>query len=182
MQKRAKSSLIKNEDGFTLIEVMLALTIVSLLGIMIWQGLTKTGKLIEKIYFSSSTTLKIMEMEKYLRRMSGKIVVPFWVSEITIEEGNNVLTIPFYEGNSNSNLFLKFENNYLVIGCNDTEKKHSENMHTFGPFSKVTFKLARNRYGDVFGIKFTIHHLKKSNEPIIITTSFQSNPFLINKP
>ena len=174
---RDRFSFLRNDDGFTLFEIMIALVIISVLGVVIWQGFTRGSALIEKISLNSLETINVIHIENSIRRITGEVQIPFWVAELLIEENNDMLTIPYYEGEKDRTLTVNFENNSLVFHINNTEDDNPVDVQSFGPFSEVDFSLAKNETGEIFGIKYVLKHQKKSFDTITIIAGFGSNPF-----
>ena len=177
---RERFGFLKNEDGFTFIEIMIALIITSLLGIVIWQGLARGSSLIEKISMSSSETVKVLQMEESIRTVTSKVIIPFWEDAIKIEEEDDKLSIPYFEAERDKFLSIKIEDDYLLIGSSKN-KEEEQNIHLFGPFSEVDFELVYSEDDEIIGIKYMLQHTKKSFDTITIIARFGSNPFWISK-
>jgi prepilin-type N-terminal cleavage/methylation domain-containing protein len=177
MKMRDRFSFLRNDDGFTLFEIMIALVIISVLGVVIWQGFTRGSSLIEKISLNSLETINVIHTENSIRSITGEIQIPFWVTELLIEENDSTLTIPYYEGERDRTLTINSENNSLVFHINNKKNDNPADKKAFGPFSNVYFALAKNETGEIFGIKYVLKHQKKSFDTITIIAGFGSNPF-----
>jgi prepilin-type N-terminal cleavage/methylation domain-containing protein len=181
VQRRKRCGFIRNENGFTYIEMMVALIIVSLVGVIIWQGIANAGKLLDKITVHSSSTVKLMQMEESMRRLIGKVRYPFWVNELEIVDRDDEITIPYYEGKSNTLLVVKYEDEHVIIGTRYRDTEQMDDVKYFGPFSDATIELARNEDEVVIGVSFIMYAVKKSSDPVKITARFGSNPCWIVK-
>jgi prepilin-type N-terminal cleavage/methylation domain-containing protein len=173
--KRSASS--KNEQGFTFIEVMVALLIVSLIVVVAWQGSSRSGNLLDRISRDSLTVLKLMRAESALRDAVAEIRIPFWVSEAVIEEGEGELAIPFYGGSADTLLVVKCEDGHIVIGTKSSGEGTTEKIVSFGPFAGASVDLARSDDDRPFGVRCTILVADGSFEHVEITARFGSNPF-----
>jgi prepilin-type N-terminal cleavage/methylation domain-containing protein len=177
VRKIKRSASSKNEQGFTFVEVMVALLIISLIGVVVWQGSVRSGRLLDRISRESLITLKLMRTESALRDAVAEIRIPFWVSEAVIEESDGELVIPFYEGSADALLVVKCEDGSIVIGTRSGGEGTMEKSATFGPFAGTAVELARDNDDRPFGIRFTLRVQDGSFEPVEITARFGSNPF-----
>jgi hypothetical protein len=177
VQKRKGCGSPGNRDGFAYIEMMVALIIVSLVGGIIWQGMVNTDTLLHKIVFHSSTTVRLMQMEKSIRRFIGKVRYPFWVNDLGIEEGEDEIKIPFYEGESDRFLIVKYYDEQLIIEIQQGKTDELKQTEYFGPLSDVTIELAKNEDKEIIGVDFLMYTENKLSDPVKITARFGSNPF-----
>lgn len=66
------------EDGFTYIEVLTALLILSLSSLVLWSGLTQAISLVEKIHRKNKEIQEIALLEYYLRDEVGRFGPSYW--------------------------------------------------------------------------------------------------------
>jgi len=181
VRKRERCGSPPNNGGFAYIEMMVALTIVSLVGVIIWQGMANTNTLLHKIVFHSSATVRLIQMEKSMRRFIGKVRYPFWVNDLGIEARDGEMKIPFYEGRSDTFLIVRYDEEQLIIGIRQGDTDEMNQTEYFGPFSNVKIELAENEDGEVIGVDFLMYTENRLSEPVKITARFGSNPFWVEK-
>jgi prepilin-type N-terminal cleavage/methylation domain-containing protein len=175
--KPGKSTLSRNDDGFTLLEIMVGLAILSLIGVVVWQGIAHTGRLFEKISSSLFSTVRTVQMDQYLREETAKIKAPFWIKGFQVHEnGGQSLSIPYMEGDPDRFLVFEYKGEYLHIGETKQGSEVVDTMLTFGPFKEVAFETAKNEREQEYGIKFSVSP-GNSPEVIEIVARFGSNPF-----
>jgi len=177
VRKTHGCGFLRSDKGFTYIEMMVALIILSLVGVLVWQGITGAGKLLDKISVHSSTTVRLMQTEEAVRGLVGNIRIPFWMSVIELEEVEGEIAIPFYEGRSDTLLEIKYEDSFLIIGTRETDEEQMEDVKSFGPFSNADIEVGRNQEGELFGITVVLYPVRSSLDPVHITARFGSNPF-----
>ena len=174
--KPEKSILSKNDDGFTLLEIMVGLVILSLIGVVVWQGISHTGRLFEKISSSLFSTIRTVQMDQYIRDETAKIKAPFWIKDLRVQEnGGQSLSIPYLEGDADRFLVFEYKGEYLHIGEKKQGSEGAETMLAFGPFKEVAFEMAKNEKEHEYGIKFSVYP-GKSLKVIEIVARFGSNP------
>lgn len=69
------------QEGFTYIEVLVALAIISLSGYVIWMGFSSGLQALEKIYEKSRVSAELVIFERLFRREVNKLCVPYWEKE-----------------------------------------------------------------------------------------------------
>lgn len=74
-----KTSLLSDE-GFTFIEVIVAIAILSFSGFIIWSGISGTFDTVLKVYNKSRITGELRELEYLFRANVNDIQVPYWES------------------------------------------------------------------------------------------------------
>jgi prepilin-type N-terminal cleavage/methylation domain-containing protein len=176
VQKTPRCGFSKSKSGFTYIEMMVALIILSLVGVLVWQGISASGKLLDKISVSSSTTMRLMQTEESVRELVGKIRIPFWINAMELEEGEGEIAVPFYEGRGENLLIIKYEDGSLIIGNRGTDEEQMHGVKSFGPFSNAEIGVARSEEGELFGITVVLYPVKSPLKPLYITARFGSNP------
>jgi prepilin-type N-terminal cleavage/methylation domain-containing protein len=170
--------LKRSEDGFTFIEIMIALVIFSILGVIVWQAISHGSKLLDKISITSSKVVEVLDLDRTLRKYTAEIIIPFWIAEINIKERDNEIEIPFYKGDEHSYLCFQCKGEYLLVGCHEGNGEHTKILHTFGPYVNAKAEKAYNTAGECIGLTFTVNQKKSGDLPIVITAGFRSNPFI----
>ena len=180
----------KKDEGFTYIELLIAIIIMSLVLIGVSQGLLTGNRVLEKTTVSSSTSGSILQLDTLIRKNVSRIYFPFWWGDINITESADNIEIPFYEGNENTFLIFGFENNYLNMAVKkpdeDFPSNSSENgyllepVQSFGKFSSVGFKPATAPGEGVIGIEFIVQPIDNKYPSVTIISRFGGLPLALS--
>ncbi len=147
---RAKSVLRmtgRSEDGFTFVEIIASILILSIIGFLIWQGSSIAARMLFKSSDRSIATLSRLQLDEALRRETGNILIPFWISRVEIETSHNRIRIPYYQGDPDDHLVIEVIGDSLTI----TAPGRDEYVH-FGPFPGISAAPARDTEGNPIGI------------------------------
>jgi hypothetical protein len=144
----------KNDAGFTLIEAITMVGVLSLLGVVLWSGATLAMRAITDINLKIDITNKTLKAEYMIRDKCRAVKFPFWLKEPDMESGENDLKIYYYKGNKESTLNFSFKDDLLRI-TEHIENQDSESQdlqESYGPFSRVQFSMAEGPRG-IYGIR-----------------------------
>ncbi len=164
-------STFKNEGGFTFIEILVSMVLLSVLGITIWAGLINSQGLIRKIISEASMSAKILQLDNFLRQNANKVKIPFWEGKIKTERGESSLAIPYLNAEYEDMLIFKISRDMLLIGSTKTGQ-----FNAFGPFNNIRFQLWEGDGENPLGVKLSISSGKKGNDQVIIYARFGGNP------
>lgn len=119
--RKAFLRILKANDGFTLLELLVGMFIASLTVVLLW-GLTVSAIHIfshvsEKAVFET----KALYIDSTLRNFTEKASPPFWILP-NIKEEKSSISIPFMKEGKENNLKVTFLDNVLVIETNDEKR------------------------------------------------------------
>lgn len=163
--------IFKNEEGFTFIEILVSMVLLSVLGITIWTGLISSQGLIRKIISEASMAAKILQLDNFVRQNANKVKIPFWEGKIKTEAGESGLAIPYLNSDYEDILIFKTRENMLLIGSKKTGQ-----FNAFGPFKDIGFQLWEGDGEKPLGIKLSVTSGTKGNDRVIIYARFGGNP------
>ena len=97
-----KVRLYSNQDGFTFLEVLVAIAIMSISSFAIWNGVHGGLNVLEKIVIKSRITADLALFEKLFRDSINDISTPYWVDEYTLADlslynENEILTFELHD-------------------------------------------------------------------------------------
>lgn len=164
-------STFKNEKGFTFIEILVSMVLLSVLGITIWAGLINSQGLIRKIISEASTSAKILQLDNFVRQNTNKVKIPFWEGKIKIDGEESGLAIPYMNAEYADKLIFKTSENMLLIGS-----KKAGQFNAFGPFDNIGFKLWEGDGGKPLGVELSVSSGKKDSDQVTIYARFGGNP------
>ena len=105
----------KKDSGFTLIEALIALTIVSLIGIPVFMVFSETVTFTGKIKDLTRWNMELIGLERVLRKSVSQIMIPFWINDIEVSKGINIIKVPYWNGEVSSFLEIEVEDGDLKI-------------------------------------------------------------------
>lgn len=91
-----------DQDGFTYLEVLVAIAIISISSFAVWNGIHGGLNAIEKIIIKSRITAELVLFEHLFRDAVNEIKTPYWENENTsfefsIHKKNDVLIFDIHE-------------------------------------------------------------------------------------
>ena len=73
MKKTEKPFILLSKSGYTFIELIIALVILSILGVGMWQGLVRVSRLLDRIYVVHSGISSTVVMDERIREEVSRI-------------------------------------------------------------------------------------------------------------
>lgn len=131
-QRCSPLSPARSDRGFTFIEVLVSLTVLSLIAVVVWAALSNARTLIDKISYRGSTTAKTVQLDTFLRSSCRKVRPPFWLTALEVTSADGRLSIPYYDGEPDRHLVLEVEGSYLTV-----RSEPGEESLRFGPFEEI---------------------------------------------
>lgn len=155
------------QDGSTLLEVLAALLIMSILGLGIWSAVSSSLRLTTKIHDSTMASTRILVLDDRLRALAGRIRAPFWVPDFLIEATDSEMHVAYLDGDPSKSLILKIDGNVLSIDDGTTVTRHSG-------FTRVSMAATPDSSGRVCGITVSLE--EKGRASFSLTARFGSAP------
>jgi prepilin-type N-terminal cleavage/methylation domain-containing protein len=172
------------DGGFTFLEVMVAMFLVALLGVVLWSGLRSAQGSIGRIGTVSSSTATLIQLDRALRRYAGSIRVPFWEGSLEIRNRSGELAIPYFEGRREQRLLLLTDaaggdDQVRLILAKELDPGGSrEQLLVLGPFASLDWTVLEDEGGAPWGVQVTAAPREgKGFEPLVIVTRFGGQPF-----
>lgn len=161
----------KPEDGFTFMEVLVAMTIMSILGATVWIGFAAAVNLIKSVPVSVDMVQSYIALDSIVREYMSRVKPPFWQPELDYYMDYTSMSFPFYEGVEGKYLQIEYTNNHLHISTytEDDESDEVENLYESGPYMYVYFTEITEKPMGLIGMEIT---LKPEHENIEEFTIF----------
>jgi hypothetical protein len=173
--------LKKKSDGTTLIEVLVAVAVISVIGFAVWIGFSTTILMIKKIPTVVDGTISLIQYDVSLRKQLNRVKVPFWVYEYKAEEDSRSVQFPYCDGIATKLLIFEYNNDYVVIKTDSSDDKNPidppEPEIKYGPFSEVSFELVKNDDDELTGLQITVVSEKNNLGEMTIFLRFSCSPF-----
>jgi prepilin-type N-terminal cleavage/methylation domain-containing protein len=149
----------KPEDGFTIMEVLVAMAIMSILAVTVWVGFSAAVNLIRAVPGSVELVQGYIAMDTVLREYVSRVMPPFWQPELDYYIDSSSVVFPFYEGEEERSLQIEFYDNHLIISTFSEEEDEDEEiqeLYRAGPFSYVYFSEVEEKETGFLGLEITL--------------------------
>ena len=142
---------IRNERGFTFVEILVSLVIISFIGMILFTGASRAQTVLKNISEMSITNNRLLQYTNYLRSSAAQVKVPFWIREISFVEKEDSLEIPYFRGEKDSYLVIGRTDHFLTIDSRNSPVERP--LQTFGPFHSINFHPMVDENGSTSSIK-----------------------------
>jgi hypothetical protein len=176
MKKRKKLPILQSSDGYSFLEITVAMVIISIIGIIAWQGIIHVTALLNRIHSVHAGVRDVIMMEAQIRSEVSMIRVPFWMPYVPVRETDGEVRIGCYEGCLTSELFFRFSEGYLEMGCDNGSDKTV--LQRYGPYEEVIIETGHRQKGEGVLISFSFYDPGSRKESLVISTGICSNPFV----
>ena len=138
--KRSSLMRTKQEDGFSFIEVLVSLLIISLVGIVLYASFSTGFRAVEKSQTEVRTAVRHLQADHIIRSAAGAVQIPYWVTDYEMSAGERTLDLPWYEGEKESKTVQLPE--HVIIEKSELIKKDGKS-----PFGiKIQYKIGKREY------------------------------------
>ena len=146
----------KNESGFTLIETLIAITLVSLIGIPVFMVTSDTVTFTGKIKDLNRWNKELVQLERVLRKSVAEVKIPFWISDVEVTEEKGIIMIPYWKGDVSSFLEIKIEDTVLKIST-------PEGSTVFNGYDGVEFDFLKDSGSRTIGLSIRVKKSKRED-------------------
>lgn len=108
-------SSLRNEEGFTLVEVLVALVLLGTLVLVVWAASFTGGRTLERISSGIHRNVELLEIDSAIRWHARRIIIPSWLAVPKSEGKRQRLSIPWLDGRQDKSLTLAAQNGALLI-------------------------------------------------------------------
>jgi type II secretory pathway pseudopilin PulG len=156
------------EAGFSFVEILVTLLLLSALGLVLLSGLVGAQGLLRKTIQRTAFAVKILQVDTALRQAMGRVRVPFWLApESAVSQEGSLLAISFLDGDPQQRLTLELRDGRIRIA------QSGGAWNSFGPFPGAGLKLFRDEAGRPQGVEVSID---RGGETTRILARFGCNP------
>jgi prepilin-type N-terminal cleavage/methylation domain-containing protein len=166
------------EDGFTFMEVIVAMAIMSLIGVSMWLGFTAAVKLIHRIPESTQMMQEFLGLDNMLREHVSRISIPFWEPQLDYYIDSSAAQFPFYEGIKTKYLLVEFYESELIMRTFEEESEDEpEVIYRSGPYTYVSFTEVEEKSVGILGFEVTLKPEHENVEEFSIFARLGGYPF-----
>lgn len=145
-----------NNEGFTLIETLIAITLISLIGIPVFSVVTDTVGFTGRVKDLNQWNKELVQLERSLRKSVGEIRAPFWISDIELIEETGFISVPYWNSDADSLLQIGVEDSVLKITTPDGSK-------VFNGYNGVEFDVFKDSLSRTIGLSITVKKAKRED-------------------
>jgi prepilin-type N-terminal cleavage/methylation domain-containing protein len=145
MIRNARCPIGRHEDGFTFLEVLVALAILSLLGVGAWNAASVSLRLASGIHGRILEASRLLELDDRLRALSSRVLTPYWAAGHAMTLDSGECRVAWLDGDPGKSLALSFRGGVLSVGDGETAATYSD-------FRRADFLSALDGEGRPFGL------------------------------
>jgi len=105
-----------NEEGFTLVEVLVALALLSTLGLFVWAASASGEKSLRRIADGVRRSAEILELDAVVRSYAQRVLTPYWLQAPRLELSPGSLSVSYLDGSQDTALQISFGGQTLTVG------------------------------------------------------------------
>ncbi|MGO9307793.1 MAG: type II secretion system protein J [Spirochaetia bacterium] len=106
----------RNEGGSTILELLVALLVISALGVGAWHAAGVSLRMAHRLRHSLTAGARLLQLDDALRDLAASVIPPYWAPEQLVEASDTGLTVPYLDGCADRSLVMRFENGVLHLG------------------------------------------------------------------
>jgi prepilin-type N-terminal cleavage/methylation domain-containing protein len=124
MQRRRKSPFRRREQGFTLVEVLIGMAIMSILGLAVWTAVTVGLRTAGRLHDGALANARLLLLDDRLREAVGRVRVPWWIAEPAVETAPGAWSIPWLDGEPDRKLVISWHDEAVWIDDGQYVSRH----------------------------------------------------------
>jgi len=154
--KNTLKNTLKNNSGFTLIETLVAITLISLIGLSVFMVTSDIVRFTGKVKDLNSWNKELIQLERVLRKSVAEVQIPFWISDIKINDGIGKIIVPYWNGDSDLHLVMKIVDKDFKIST-------PEGSTVFTGYDGVEFDLLKDNQSRSIGLTIRVKKTKRED-------------------
>jgi prepilin-type N-terminal cleavage/methylation domain-containing protein len=124
----------KHDDGFTLVETLTAIAVISIAGLALLSGVSTATRALEKAKARAMYATRLLNADERLRELIGQVAIPFWERNADILAHAETLELPWYQGQKDAVLRIVFvkRDAQTMLEINTPDKREVIMLDTVG--------------------------------------------------
>ncbi len=167
-------------DGFTIVEVLIAVAVTAILAMGLGLALPQATRLLGKTRAVHRDSRQTLLLDDLLRREVGRLRIPFWEgqSPIDTETELETLILPFVDGKRERGLRIGFSDGRVKLSRREGEVE--EEIASAGPFEAATWHWIEEAPTRISGIDLEVRMLEQGRVVGMFIPA-SSHPFLVER-
>ena len=175
-----------SSGGYTLMEVLVAIAILSALGFGVWMSVSGSHRLLARVSSLDRGSRHVLLLDAALRAELARIRPPFWLGAppVAVSASSACLELTCLGGEPDALLRVVFEDRFVRIVEESAQGRVP--LGSFGPFESVTCEVVRVEGADGDGVesrprgyRFTVLTREPAEEGIELFVIPSSHPFYL---
>jgi hypothetical protein len=129
MRKNTRFFSGKNDSGSTIIEVVVALFVLSTLGVGAWYAVGVSLRLAGRLRDGMLANVRLLRLDDRLRGLAGRVYLPYWAPDGIVRIGDGALSVPYLDGDSKKELNVTFREGILTVGDGGMATRYAGFQH-----------------------------------------------------
>ncbi len=179
MPGRERSFLFQS-DGFTIVEILVAVAVTSILGMGLWFALSHAGRLLGKASTVHRNSRQVLFLNDAVTREVGRVRIPFWegMSLVDGHDEPKTLRLPFVDGARSRELSIEYVGDRVRLSRIEGDAETV--VASFGPFTSVKWEWVEEMPGRVSGFLLSVQ-MEGSARAVSLFVPTPSHPFLVER-
>jgi len=114
----------ENEEGFTLLETLVAMVVLSILGVGVWAAVTVSAQGAAGSRASARAGTQVLQIDDRLRACVGRVRAPWWMPAPAVEESDGGWRIACLDGDPGKSLGISWKTAVLSIDDGGTVSRY----------------------------------------------------------
>ena len=124
MPRATRLSSRASEEGFTLLETLVAMVVLSAIGIGVWAAVTVSSQSVTRSRASGRAAAELLQIDDRLRACVSRVCAPWWSPAPTIQGGGGSWSIPYLDGAADRSLGISWKDAALLIDDGATVSRY----------------------------------------------------------
>ncbi len=149
MRRIVRSHSPPGEEGFTLLEVLVGMVVLSLLGIGVWTAVTVAWRSVERFRESVRAGSQVLQLDDRFRACADRVRPPWWGGEPELQAEGHTWRIACLDGDPGKTLTLSWQEGVLAID-------DGESIARYRGITDVDLAPARDGSGMPYGAELSL--------------------------
>jgi prepilin-type N-terminal cleavage/methylation domain-containing protein len=167
MSGNARYPSRRTEDGWTLMEVLVAMAVLSLLALGAWNAAAVSLRLASGIRERTLEASRLLELDDRLRALASRVRTPYWAGGHGVSLADGGCRVAWLDGDPQKGLLMAFRDGVLTVGDGETAA-------SYPGFRRAAFLSALDAEGRPYGVSVDLE--TEGGRALAVTGRFGGAP------
>ncbi len=149
MRRTMRRSSEGSERGSTLLEVIIALLILSLIGIGAWSAASVSLRTARRTHDGILEGSRLLRLDDCIRDLAGRVLTPYWMPDPDVRLDGGRMSVAYLDGDPGKSFGLEFAQGVLTV-------EGGERPSRFTGFQNVELSPALDADKRIYGVRLDI--------------------------